>query len=139
MATLVKRPLFIGRTRQCDFRIRHKSISRRHCTVNMSVDGRIFMVDDHSKNGLQVARRGHCGEYQALKWHVLEVGDLLRLGDIRLIVVDQRGNCPIQVNKCADLVRFALQIYGTDERACDCLNFSSDLWRALRKQLKAKS
>lgn len=104
--------------------------------IAQSVDGRIYVVDDQSKNGPSVARREHCGEYHTLKWHQLEVGDILRLGDIKVIIVDKDGNCPIQVNQCADLVRFALQIYGSENRVCDCLKVPRTLWRKICERLE---
>ena len=136
MKELSERPLLIGRTNRCDFRIRHETISRQHCALAMSVDGRILLVDRASKNGLRVARRGHCGVYQTIKWHALEVGDLIRLGNIRMIVVDDHGGCPIQITKCADLVRFALQIFGTEKHACNCLNIPRGVWRNLCQELE---
>lgn len=133
---LAERRLVIGRSNKSDFRIRHKTISRRHCSLVTAVNGHILIVDEHSKNGVEIAKRGHCGTYQRVKWHVLEVGDLIRIGNIRMIAVDQHGQCPIQINECADIVRFALQIYGSESRICDTIKVSRSLWRQMCDRLK---
>lgn len=139
MDKLAARPLLIGRTTVCDFRIRHDTISRKHCSIARSLDGRLYMIDEQSKNGIKVAKRGHCGKYRVVQWVALEVGDMIRLGNIRMIVVDRNGNCPIQINECADLVRFALQIYGSEKHACKCLNVPRSLWSKICERLEVNA
>ena len=134
---LARRRLIIGRTSKADFRIRHTTISRRHCSLAMGMNGRILIVDEQSKNGVEVARRGQCGTYQRVQWHVLEVGDVIRIGNIRMIAVDQDGKCPIQIYECADIVRFALQIYGSEKRVCDTIKVPRSLWRQMCDRLRA--
>jgi pSer/pThr/pTyr-binding forkhead associated (FHA) protein len=69
--------LTIGRTEDVNISLNHNSVSRVHCEVHALGDGRFEIVDKASSNGVRVngaeLRRG-----------IIEPGDLIELGDVKL-------------------------------------------------------
>jgi len=67
----------IGRAEDAAISVNHNSVSRLHCEVHALGDGRFEIVDKGSSNGVRVngadLRRG-----------IIEPGDLIELGDVRL-------------------------------------------------------
>jgi hypothetical protein len=71
-------PILLGRAPDCDLAIPDITLSRHHCRVEPSENGRGWqLLDLHSKNGTQF--RG-----QNIESHVLRDGDELRIGRTRL-------------------------------------------------------
>jgi hypothetical protein len=71
-------PIVIGRAPDCDVAVRDIILSRHHCRIERTEDGKAWrIVDLHSKNGTHL--RG-----QPVETHVLRDGDELRIGRSRL-------------------------------------------------------
>jgi hypothetical protein len=81
--TLGKEALRIGRDERLDIWINHKSISHEHAEVQLR-DGKVTVFDLESANGMRVngirAKRA-----------VLETGDILQLGEVRLRFLPAEG------------------------------------------------
>ncbi|MEO6435151.1 MAG: FHA domain-containing protein [Tepidisphaeraceae bacterium] len=72
------KPIVIGRAPDCDVAVRDIILSRHHCRIERTENGKAWqIVDLHSKNGTQL--RG-----QPIETHVLRDGDELRIGRSRL-------------------------------------------------------
>ena len=67
----------IGRAEDATISVNHNSVSRLHCEIHSLGEGRFEIVDKGSSNGVRVngsdLRRG-----------IIEAGDVLELGDVRL-------------------------------------------------------
>jgi hypothetical protein len=74
LITLQRPVVLIGRHLDCDARIEHSKISRRHCCVGIAYD-RIILRDLGSRNGIRVNGR-RIDEVR------LEVGDEVAIGPI---------------------------------------------------------
>lgn len=103
----------LGRTRQRNIRLNHSSISREHCRITRNSKGEYTIFDQHSKNGLWVARYGPNDEYVAVKRRKLVVGMHIQVGELTLVVCDEKGNAPILANRYSEFLRIARAIYGT--------------------------
>jgi len=68
--------LIIGRTAECTLCVRDVQLSRRHCAIEQSPDG-FILSDLHSRNGTLVNGR-------VITRHILDDGDLVRMGRTRL-------------------------------------------------------
>jgi pSer/pThr/pTyr-binding forkhead associated (FHA) protein len=108
-----RQEITIGRTRQRDIRVRHPTVSKLHCTVDMTVDDRYIISNAGSKNGIKVAERGRSSKFRPVEWHILEVGNYIRLGDVTLVAVNANGECPITASSAAELADVAMEIYGS--------------------------
>jgi pSer/pThr/pTyr-binding forkhead associated (FHA) protein len=69
--------LTIGRAEDATISINHNSVSRLHCEIHSLGEGRFEIVDKGSSNGIRV-------NAAELKRGIVEAGDLLELGDVRL-------------------------------------------------------
>ncbi|MFW5845664.1 MAG: FHA domain-containing protein [Planctomycetota bacterium] len=67
----------VGRAKDCDISIAHRSLSRHHCRL-VQKDGRWHVLDADSSNGTKVNRR------RIHAPHVLQEGDLIACGVVRL-------------------------------------------------------
>ena len=103
----------IGRTRQRNIRLNHSSISREHCRITRNSKDDYTILDQHSKNGVWVARFGPNDEYLAVKRRRLVVGMHIQLGELTLVVCDKQGNAPILATRYSEFLRIACAIYGT--------------------------
>jgi pSer/pThr/pTyr-binding forkhead associated (FHA) protein len=68
--------LTIGRAEDASISVNHNSVSRLHCEVHALGDGRYEIVDKGSSNGVRV-------NGVELKRSIIEVGDVIELGDVR--------------------------------------------------------
>ena len=76
----------IGRTRENDVAVLHKSLSREHARI--AVDGdRVLLTDLDSKNGTYV-------NGARVKEAELRAGDSVRCGDVEMRVADASGDAP---------------------------------------------
>jgi len=66
----------IGRSLQADIRLHNPTVSRRHALIHRT-GTKVVVLDDHSLNGVFVARR-------RVDWHPLDDGDEIQLGALRL-------------------------------------------------------
>jgi hypothetical protein len=112
-------PLSVGRTRQRDIRIRHRTVSRLHCYIEKTVEGEFTIQDNDSKNGLYVAWYGPYGEFQRKTWCTLRIGMYIRLGDVIIVPVDQHGESFILAKRHSEFLRRAHALYGTPHQAED--------------------
>lgn len=69
--------LSIGRSEECPISINHSSVSRHHAELLMIDKGRYEVIDQSSANGIRI-------NGVELKRGLLEAGDALELGDVRL-------------------------------------------------------
>lgn len=69
--------LSIGRSEECPISINHSSVSRHHAELLMIDKGRYEVIDQGSANGIRI-------NGVELKRGLLEAGDALELGDVRL-------------------------------------------------------
>ena len=74
-----KREYIIGRAPDCDFQVDDKKVSRWHCKL-MVKDGRIFLEDMKSANGVRIGK--HKVEFAA----VLTAADSFRIGLSEFII-----------------------------------------------------
>ena len=77
----------IGRDAGCSLPLAdEENVSHEHCTIGEDDDGNFYVFDLDSRNGTFVIRDGH--ETRAEGRHVIEDGDILRLGrtEFRVIV-----------------------------------------------------
>ena len=75
-------PLSIGRTVGNAVRIDHPSVSRSHCSMALTSDGRVVASDLGSANGTSVNGR----LLSAGEKHPIQAGDKISIGDVELIV-----------------------------------------------------
>jgi pSer/pThr/pTyr-binding forkhead associated (FHA) protein len=76
--------LTVGRTSQCDLQLDDPSVSRRHCTITLLVNGLLEVKDLESANGTFINER-------PIKEAAARAGDLIRLGAAILEVRDPSG------------------------------------------------
>ena len=69
--------LTIGRAEDATISINHNSVSRLHCEIHLLGEGRYEIVDKGSSNGIRV-------NAAELRRGIVEAGDLIELGDVRL-------------------------------------------------------
>jgi pSer/pThr/pTyr-binding forkhead associated (FHA) protein len=67
----------IGRAEDATISINHNSVSRLHCEIHALGEGRYEIIDKGSSNGIRV-------NAAELKRGIVEAGDLIELGDVRL-------------------------------------------------------
>jgi hypothetical protein len=129
------RPLSVGRTRQRDIRLRHSTVSRLHCTIEKTIDGEFAIHDNDSKNGLYMAWYDPDGEFHRKSWCILRIGMYLRLGDVIIVPVDQRGESFILARRSSDFLRRAHALYGTTHQIEEHAGCSRNaIQRVLRKK-----
>ncbi len=75
---LTKSPMTVGRSRQADVCLEGAAISRLHARFERSSDGNWTLRDLGSTNGVRL------GE-QAIRWSVLRDGDVVHLGNVRIV------------------------------------------------------
>jgi pSer/pThr/pTyr-binding forkhead associated (FHA) protein len=85
----------LGRGEQCDLVIPHDDVSREHATIERGVEG-IMVRDLGSKNGVEV--EGHIIEGV----RCLRDGEVVRVGETRLRVVDPEERYLRQMEQCND-------------------------------------
>jgi hypothetical protein len=68
----------VGRNAECEITLDHDTISSLHCELALTNDG-VFLHDCHSTNGTFIN-----GQPVAEAW--LEVGQVLRVGDVEMLV-----------------------------------------------------
>lgn len=124
MDHLAHRELTIGSAEKRDLRIRHRTVSRKHCILTKNVDGQLLLLDAGSKNRVFLAEPGQHSEPRPVAWRIVEVGDHIRLGNVTLVAVDADGRCPLRIWNGPDLVRHAIKLYGSEHLACKYLNIS---------------
>jgi pSer/pThr/pTyr-binding forkhead associated (FHA) protein len=72
-----KERMTIGRAEDATISINHNSVSRLHCEIHALGEGRYEILDKGSSNGIRV-------NAAELKRGIVEAGDLIELGDVRL-------------------------------------------------------
>lgn len=77
----------IGRTRNCDVVLRHRSVSKLHAHFRREVDGKFRLIDNGSQNGTRVNGKLLLeGEQQPVV-----VGDLIQFGHLTVTLTDAAG------------------------------------------------
>jgi hypothetical protein len=107
--------LLVGRTRECDLRIRGRFVSRRHCTVEETEAHTYLLWDLSSKNGVYV--RGPGERYHAVPVVLLRVGLHIRIGDAEMVVLGGKQRLPITASTIGSFMRQALRLYGSRRAA----------------------
>lgn len=79
---LTETPLSLGRAEECGISINHPSVSRFHAEIRPIGKGRYEITDKGSSNGIRVNTID-------FRRTLLEHGDLIELGDVRLRFVEQ--------------------------------------------------
>jgi len=74
---LVGERILVGRSSSCALTLPHDSVSRAHCELVPLAQSRFEVVDLRSANGIRV-------NGQELRRAILDSGDLLEVGDVRL-------------------------------------------------------
>ena len=133
MGHLAYRELTIGSAGARDLRIRHRTVSRKHCVLTTNVDGQLMLLDTGSKNRVLLAEHGQYSELRPIAWRIVEVGDHFRIGNVTLVAVDADGRCPLRIWNGLDLVRHAIKLYGSEHLACKYLNISPAAMAAILK------
>ena len=72
--------LLIGRHRQCDLRLDHSSVSRKHAEVVPLADGRFYITDRSSSGTFVWADR----KWKKIRQTFIKSGDRLRLGRLEI-------------------------------------------------------
>lgn len=67
----------LGRAEDASISINHSSVSRAHCEIHALGEGRFEIIDMESSNGVRVNGID-------LKRRIIEAGDIIELGDVRL-------------------------------------------------------
>jgi pSer/pThr/pTyr-binding forkhead associated (FHA) protein len=67
-----------GRSPQCDFPIRHETVSGLHCEITITGEG-LLVRDCGSTNGTYI-------DNQPVSEAILQAGQVLRLGDVEIVV-----------------------------------------------------
>ena len=71
----------IGRHRQCDLRLDHSSVSRKHAEVVPLADGRFYITDRSSSGTFVWTDR----KWKKIRQTFIKPGDRLRLGRLEII------------------------------------------------------
>lgn len=103
----------IGRTRQRDIRIKDDTVSCMHAHIERERDGSYVIVDDRSKNGIYIRKRGSYSDPRPTHRERLIVGMYIDLGDATLVCVDAYGMSPITARRTSEFWRIGYMIYGT--------------------------
>lgn len=84
----------LGRAKDCDIRIRHLDISRKHLTFSLD-NNQLSVVDHNSTNGIQLAQKSLKSETS----HVLQPGSSLGLGkNITVEIMNKDGDYSAEPN-----------------------------------------
>jgi predicted component of type VI protein secretion system len=100
----------LGRSEECNLRIRSSQVSRKHCEL-FEKNGRLIVKDLGSANGTYVNKEKVEGQ------RVLEHGDVLFLGKVKLRVVKAGMPLPARPGKKAADTAVAEAALGLDEEA----------------------
>jgi hypothetical protein len=114
----VKQRFTIGRNQDCDIRIKDPTVSSEHCAISRLASGGFLLQDSAAKNGVYVHHPLDGGRtWRRVATIHLTVGLHLLLGDVRLVITDRRGNCPLSAGRFSEFFRQALYCYGTPHAA----------------------
>ncbi|ACY18843.1 FHA domain-containing protein [Haliangium ochraceum] len=132
-----KQKITIGWSRHNDIRIRNPTVSSKHCHISRSGGG-FWLVDEGAKNGVFVddpANRD--GRWHRVSTVQLQVGMRLLLGEVRISVTDQNGECPMnRIVRFSDYCRRALRLYGNPAAAASVTGLSRRFLTRFVKQSK---
>ncbi len=70
-----------GRNAACDLVLDHPTVSRVHASIERSTDGRVWVVDADSRNGIFLQRNGAWIRVRRVS---LCTGDLIRMGEVEI-------------------------------------------------------
>jgi len=73
-----KDTIAIGRSPECELRLEHDSVSRRHATVQLTKEGYLAVQDNQSRNGCHLKRNGR---WIRVKRVILGTQDGIRFGE----------------------------------------------------------
>ena len=80
---MTRRSVFVGRSRNNDVHLVHRSVSRRHAELVVADDGRIYITDCASRFGTHV--RSRTG-WREIRQEFVDIDSALRLGDYEVTV-----------------------------------------------------
>lgn len=83
--------LIVGRGREADIRLNHRTVSRLHLELVLGAGGEIHVADRSSRNGTRVSSDG---EWQTLTAKPVSLSDRLQLGDLEITVEDLLQRAP---------------------------------------------
>ena len=87
------RVLIVGRGRQADIRLNHRTVSRLHLELVLGAESEIHVADRSSRNGTRIRLDG---EWQALTAKSVSPADRLQLGDLETTVEDMLQRVPAE-------------------------------------------
>lgn len=73
---------FVGRSEDNNFRLNHKSVSRKHAILDVTPDGQVYLTDQQSRNGTTVNGRPIFSKVQ------LKPNDEIAFGEERFVLSD---------------------------------------------------
>lgn len=106
------RPITIGRSRTHDIVIAQHTVSRLHCELLRTIDGRMMIRDCDSRNGIY-APNGLGLSFKRVNWHLLQLGSPIYVGEVLIVPVDEHGKCPIVAATYSEFIRNAGRLYNS--------------------------
>lgn len=85
------RVLIVGRGREADIRLNHRTVSRLHLELVLGAGGELHVADRSSRNGTRVSSDG---KWQPLTAKSVSPADRLQLGDLEITVEDLVQRAP---------------------------------------------
>ena len=85
------RVLIVGRGREADIRLNHRTVSRLHLELVLGAGGEIHVADRSSRNGTRVRTDG---KWQTLGATSVSLSDRLQLGDLEITVEELLRQTP---------------------------------------------
>lgn len=85
---LIDLPVLLGRSGSCDIQLDHEQVSRRHAQIDRDTQGRLWLTDLGSRNGIQVQGRPVCEPLE------IRPGVQFELGPYRLRIVGNSADDP---------------------------------------------
>lgn len=85
------RVLIVGRGREADIRLNHRTVSRLHLELVLGAGGEIHLADRSSRNGTRVRADG---EWRSLRAQRVSPSDRLQLGDLEITVEELLRRAP---------------------------------------------
>ena len=85
------RVLIVGRGREADIRLNHRTVSRLHLELVLGAGGEIHVADRSSRNGTRVRTDG---KWQTLGAKPVSLSDRLQLGDLEITVEELLRRAP---------------------------------------------
>lgn len=85
------RVLIVGRGREADIRLNHRTVSRLHLELVLGKNGEVHVADRSSRNGTRIRTNG---EWRSLRAQPVSPSDCLQLGDLEISVEELVRRAP---------------------------------------------